>query len=85
MTLLQQITFISSYEQDSRVLIKEIDNLTSPTPEFPGLYRRLQEFHLSEVASKNQIHPSSRLLQIQVAIFLGMQDTDYNPWDTKRQ
>lgn len=80
MTLFQQMAFVSSYEQDSGVLIKEKENLTSLTPEFPGLYRRLQGFHLSKVASKNQIHPPYLLLQIQVAIFLGMRDTDYNLW-----
>lgn len=76
MALFQQMTFISSYEQDAGVLIKEKDNLTSPTPEFPGLYCQLQRFHLSKVASivasKNPIHLSSLLLQMQVAIFLGM-------------
>lgn len=79
MALLQQITFISSYEQDAGVLIKEKNNLTSSTSEFQELYRRLQEFHLSEVEQsicKNQIHLSSLLQQMQISNFLSMQNTN---------
>lgn len=79
MALLQQITFISSYEQDAGVLIKEKNNLTSSTLEFQELYHRLQEFHLSEVEQsvyKNQIHLSSLLQQMQISNFLSMQNTN---------
>lgn len=74
------MTFVSSYEQDSRVLTKAKHELTSTTPELRTLYGRLQLFFLEEIRSgtpRNEQYLPFLLRQMQVAVFLGI--TNFRP------
>lgn len=68
--------FVSSYEQNTDILIRAKRQLTSS--EFQELYEQLQKFHLSEVEFSTvrtiETYLPSLLQQMQVAAFLGTQN-----------